>query len=95
MNEKRFLLVVYDITNDRRRTKLHDKLADFGTPVQYSVFELELTNKQCTQMKNMIKRIIRPRQDRVRIYYLCEDCRKKTEIFGRKDKDTGMVLVVK
>jgi len=36
---KQFVLVVYDISSDKRRTRLHNKLLDFGTPVQYSVFE--------------------------------------------------------
>ena len=31
---KQFIVVVYDISVDRRRTKLHQALLDFGTPVQ-------------------------------------------------------------
>jgi CRISPR-associated protein Cas2 len=39
MNNKQFVVVVYDISNDKRRTRLHNALLDYGTPVQYSVFE--------------------------------------------------------
>ncbi|HIP96765.1 MAG TPA: CRISPR-associated endonuclease Cas2, partial [Anaerolineae bacterium] len=41
-----FVVVAYDISNDRRRTKLHDTLLNFGTPVQYSVFECIVDQKR-------------------------------------------------
>ena len=72
--ELQFVLVVYDISNDRRRTKLHDLLLDFGTPVQYSAFECRLTGRDLLKMKNGVKRLIRPRKDNVRYYYLCANC---------------------
>ena len=78
--EMKFLLVVYDISNDQRRTKLHDLLLDYGSPVQYSVFECILDDDAIARMKKMIKRVIRPRKDNVRIYSLCEACLAKTEI---------------
>ena len=47
-----FVLVVYDISNDRRRTKLHNLLLDYGSPVQYSVFECLLDEKRLKKMKS-------------------------------------------
>ena len=73
-------MIVYDISNDRRRTKLHNVLLDFGTPVQYSVFECLLDAEGLARMKPAVKRVIRPRVDRVRYYYLCQGCLKKTEV---------------
>jgi CRISPR-associated protein Cas2 len=75
-----FVVVVYDISHDRRRTRLHDTLKDFGTPVQYSVFECILESQRLDEMKKAIRRVIKPRRDRVRIYYLCESCLGKTEV---------------
>jgi CRISPR-associated protein Cas2 len=75
-----FVLVVYDISNDRRRTKLHDALLDFGTPVQYSVFECLLDGPRLDKMKAAIRRVIKPTQDRVRFYYLCQGCLARTEV---------------
>jgi CRISPR-associated protein Cas2 len=72
--ELQFVLIVYDISNDRRRTRLHDLLLDFGTPVQYSAFECRLSEKDILKLKNGVKRIIRPRKDNVRYYHLCADC---------------------
>ena len=80
-----FLVLVYDISNDRRRTKLHNKLLDFGSPVQYSVFEFILSNKELEQLKKTVNKVIHPKVDHVRYYYLCADCLAKTEITSGKD----------
>lgn len=77
--QKQFVLIVYDISNDKRRTKLHNLLLDYGTPVQYSVFECLLDDKYLSKMKKAAKRVIRPNKDHVRYYYLCTECVSKTE----------------
>lgn len=79
---KTFILVVYDISNDRRRTKLHDALLDYGSPVQYSVFECLLDAKEIKKMKQRLRKIIRPKLDNLRYYTLCQDCLKKVETTG-------------
>ena len=75
-----FLVVVYDISNDRRRTRLHDALLDYGTPVQYSVFECLLNEEGLGRLKRAVGKVIRPRVDRVRYYPLCQSCLKKVEV---------------
>ena len=77
--QSQFVLIVYDISNDRRRTKLHNLLLDYGTPVQYSAFECRLHEKDLFNLKNDIRRIIRPRKDNVRYYYLCANCVDRME----------------
>jgi len=77
---KQFVVVVYDISSDRRRTKLHNTLLDYGTPVQYSVFECLLDEEGLARMKRAIGRAIRPRVDRVHYYYLCQGCLEKVEV---------------
>jgi CRISPR-associated protein Cas2 len=85
MADEKFILVVYDISSDKRRTKLHDALLDFGTPVQYSVFECLLTAKREEQMHKKIRKIIRPRKDNVRFYTLCDDCLGKVQVTSGKE----------
>lgn len=85
MSNKDFLLIVYDISDDRRRTKLHNALLDFGTPVQYSVFECLLTEKEQEQMKKKVMKVIRPKKDQVRFYRLCAECLKKVEVTSGKE----------
>ena len=74
MADKSFTLVVYDIPDDRRRTKLHDRLLDFGSPVQYSVFECLVARAELKKMQQMIQKTISKRRDHVRIYSLCTTC---------------------
>ena len=85
MAERQFVLVVYDISNDRRRTRLHNVLLDFGTPVQYSVFECFLDEKGLVRMKKAVMRVIRPKVDRVRFYYLCARCLARTEVTSGRE----------
>jgi len=75
-----FVVVTYDISDDRRRTRLHDTLLQYGTPVQYSVFECLLEAKRLQAMKRDVRRVIRPRIDRVRYYHLCAGCVKGIEV---------------
>jgi len=77
--QTQFILIVYDISNDKRRTKLHNVLLDYGTPVQYSVFECHLDDKNLVKLKKAVARVVRKRRDNVRYYYLCADCEKKIE----------------
>ena len=74
---RHFVVVVYDISDDRRRTKLHTVLLDFGTPVQYSVFECWLSKEQLQKMKARVRKTIRPRKDHVRYYHLCGACAER------------------
>lgn len=80
-----FIVVVYDISNDKRRTRLHNQLKNYGTPVQYSVFECLLDKAQVKKMKQAVRRIIRPRLDHVRYYFICRECQKKIEVSGRRE----------
>jgi len=77
---KQFILVTYDISDDRRRTKLHDLLLQYGIPVQYSVFECLLGAKRLKQMKRQVNKVIKIKMDHVRYYYLCQACLKRIEV---------------
>jgi len=80
-----FMVVVYDISDDRRRTRLHDLLVDYGSAVQYSVFECLLDKDEIERMKKAIRKVIRPRKDAVRYYYLCQECARRTEVTCGKE----------
>ena len=72
-----FWVITYDVSDDRRRTRLHDTLLDFGSPVQYSVFECWLTGEQFKKMQARIRKLIKPRNDHVRFYLLCAACAER------------------
>lgn len=71
-----FVIVAYDVSDDKRRTRLHKKLKDFGVPVQFSVFECELEKHEVEQMHQEVHKII-ARGDDVKYYYLCAACARK------------------
>lgn len=75
-----FLLVSYDVADDRRRQRIASELSNFGQRVQKSVFECHLDETQIEDLKNRIGKMILPPCDRVRYYRLCP-------------KDSGLVLL--
>ena len=54
-----FVVVAYDIPDDRRRTRVAKVLEDYGDRVQYSVFEMNLdTEWRFTAMQNRLEQIL-------------------------------------
>ncbi len=84
-----FILVTYDIADDRRRARLHNALLNYGAPVQYSVFECTLDDAGERAMRAAVARIVRPRRrdnpDSVRFYYLCAGCLRRVATLGPPD----------
>lgn len=75
-------VLAYDVTDDRRRTKLHTALKDFGTPVQRSVFEFDLPQQELEKMMDRVRKLIDENEDTVRLYRLCNSCLSETRILG-------------
>jgi CRISPR-associated protein Cas2 len=88
-----FIVVSYDISHDRRRARLSRELKNFGTRVQYSVFECVLEPKDLDRLQAAIKRIIKP-DDRVRYYHLCERCEQHVVAIGGVVTTSPRTLVV-
>jgi CRISPR-associated protein Cas2 len=75
-------VVAYDISEDRRRTKVHKLLSGFGHWTQYSLFECYLSEKEYVRLRGMLDRHLATKEDSVRFYPLCEACRKRVETVG-------------
>ena len=75
-------LIAYDISNDKRRTKLHKTLCGFGKWTQYSIFECFLNEKEFITLQHRLKTILNEQEDNVRIYPICATCQEKTETIG-------------
>lgn len=75
-------VLVYDIVNDRRRNRLHRTLKDYGTAVQRSVFEFDLSPKEADAMMERVEKLISPEEDTVRLYRLCAACLTDVRILG-------------
>lgn len=74
-------VVAYDISDDRRRTKVHKTLCGFGQWTQYSLFECHLTPKQMLLLRDKLDKHLKE-GDSVRFYPLCAGCLAKVQTVG-------------
>ena len=89
-----FVLVSYDISEDKRRTKIHNILKSYGQWVQYSVFECDLTKTQYAKLRYRLNKQINAETDSIRFYFLCECCQSKVErIGGEMPRDCTVFFV--
>lgn len=77
-----FVMISYDVVDDKKRLKLMKFLKDYGNRVQKSVFECNLTQNTYERVKRGVEKIINKRKDRVRYYRICKGCIEKIEISG-------------
>ena len=75
-------LVCYDISDDRVRSQVSERLLDFGTRIQESVFECLLDSRQYERMIAALNRIRLAELDKVRIYKICANCVEAVKIYG-------------
>ena len=76
------VLVVYDIPDNERRTKLANFLEGHGRRVQYSVFECFLNLAQMRELYEKVEKRVKPEEDNVRFYWLSADAVSKTLSIG-------------
>ncbi len=87
-------VIAYDISNDRRRTKVHKILSGFGQWTQFSLFECHLSARQHVLLRDRLDQVLKPDEDSVRFYVLCRDCLKRTETIGGKKPKEEAVFVL-
>lgn len=90
-----FYLVSYDIPDDKRRLRVAGILEDYGTRVQYSVFECLLEKDVMDAMKKRLEVVANVAEDSIRFYMLCDVCQGKIEILGTGEttKDSEVFIV--
>ena len=76
--------VAYDITDDNRRAKVAKILQDFGTRVQYSLFECNTNRRAFLRLQHRLQAEIDPAEDTVTFYHLCVACEKQIHRLGLK-----------
>jgi CRISPR-associated protein Cas2 len=82
-HRRQWVVVSYDIVDDKRRNKVMKTLEGFGHRVQYSVFECELRPADLEKLKARLRGLIVPQEDDIRFYQLCENCLGKVTMLGR------------
>ncbi len=79
------VLVVYDIPNDKRRTKLSNFLEGYGRRVQFSVFECFLSLEEMRQLFVKAKKLVEPSEDNVRFYWISEEAVSRVLTIGGEE----------
>ena len=73
-----YVVVSYDIHSDKRRTKVHEMLQNYGYRVQFSVFECDVNKRQFAELQRRLAELIDlEADDSVRYYELCASCQRK------------------
>lgn len=90
-----FIVVAYDIIDDKRRNRVAKTMEDYGTRVQYSVFECVLEEEYLTEMVDTLKTHIDHKEDTIRLYILCKGCITSVKVLGKgeltEDKDVFII----
>jgi len=79
-----FWIVCYDITDDKRRTKVVKIMESYGMRAQYSVFECDMSDRQQMRMKAQLEKVIDPEEDDIRFYPLNQADIKRVRTLGKK-----------
>lgn len=78
-----FVVISYDIVSDTRRNRISKILLDYGTRVQYSVFECRLTEPQLQEAEQRLLKVYDECEDTIRIYSLCRSCVSRVQAHGK------------
>ena len=83
------ILITYDVSvitpdGPKRLRNIAKACLDYGTRVQNSVFECELTPAQYVELKAVLLDIYDPADDSLRFYHLGKKGREKVEHHGAK-----------
>ena len=87
-------LVAYDISDDRRRTKVHQILCGFGQWTQYSIFECFLSDREMVALRGRLDEVLDSQEDNVRFYHICHPCQEKAETVGSEPPAEDMVYLL-
>jgi CRISPR-associated protein Cas2 len=80
-----FVVVSYDISDDKRRLQVMKTLEGFGNRAQYSVFECRLKRQDLKRLRRRLQGLIRKEEDDVRFYLLCEQCVERIIPLGKAE----------
>ncbi len=76
-------IIVYDITDDKRRLDVFKLMKNYAMPVQYSVFEAELTAENLVRLRYGLERVMNNKEDSIIFYRQCKKCRQDAIRLGK------------
>ena len=79
-------LIVYDISENKIRNKISNILKQYGTRVQYSAFEIEISKTELKYLFDEIEKIIDPETDSIFAFELPKNAQKGIIKIGKKEE---------
>jgi CRISPR-associated protein Cas2 len=76
-----YVVISYDISDDKTRSNVANVLKDYGKRVQYSVFECRVDARTLERLVARLKPFAEGR-DSIRVYPLCDACLKNVVLLG-------------
>ena len=80
-------MISYDVSDDKRRRQIHDRLTDHGERVQWSVFECFLDAQTRALLRSELQALLEDDEGSIRWYPLCEWCKHEVQHWGRGEVD--------
>lgn len=93
--DRQLYVLVYDITDDKRRLKIARACEATAERVQRSVFEGYFTKKELDRLLKKLAHIMIEEEDSLRVYRLCASCRLEVITIGQADltEPPGLIIV--
>lgn len=91
---KQFMVVAYDIADNRRRQKIAKVLEQYGIRCNESVFECLLTEARIQKMQELLMKLADKDDDIILYYYLCLPCVMKRECIGKRTGFAPEIVIV-
>lgn len=91
-NDKVFVLIIYDITDNKKRLKLSKLLLGYGFRIQKSAFEATITKKKYQELLDKLPAFI-SEEDSIRVYKIIG--RGQVVSFGKEtETETEDIIII-
>ena len=92
-NRKHLVLIIYDISDNRKRAKMAKMLEGFGVRVQKSAFESIMKQSEYKRLLKQVEELINEQNDYLRIYRLSGNTEIKTwGKIGKTEEEEFIIL---
>lgn len=94
------VLIMYDVNTEdadgkRRLHRIAKQCVNYGQRVQNSVFECIFDAAKCREVQNILVKLIDPKKDSLRFYYIGNNYDNRVQHFGAKPSyDAEGVLII-
>lgn len=88
-------VVIYDISDDKRRRRVFNLLEGYGRRVQFSAFECVLDDRKFEELRSRLVKVVKMDQDSVRFYPISRHTLGQVVVWGEPPltQSSGSVVV--